>query len=517
MILADYELPTDLWPHQRIGIRGVIAAAQADQRRLVLTAPCGAGKTRMMTELIEWATSAGMPTALYTSRRMLFRQTCRVLTNHGIEFGMRASGEETALLRNIQLCMTQSELSAVYKKQKRTLHRAKLVLIDEIHMQGGAAMQQIIQDHYAAGAIIVAFTATPLDLEGEWDKLIVAGSNSDLRRCGAHVPAICYCPDTPDLKHIKKYKVGEDLTDKENNKAIMRPGVFGRVFDHWQRLNPEAKPTILFGPDVAGSMHFAENFFAKGVSAAHIDAKNIWLNGQHLESNDENRAMLLEKSESGELTVLCNRFVLREGIDLPHIAHCIMATVFGSLQSYLQSGGRVIRSHPSLTEVTVQDHGGNYVRHGSLNADRDWELGQTAYKTTGIRAEAMREKPDLEPIICPKCGAGRLSGSKCINSACGYAYEKRSRTVVQIDGELKQVEGPTHRKHYVKQEPDTARKWETMYYRARSKKWNATFNQAAALFFYEEHYWPPKNLPFMPRDPADWFEKAASVPKERLI
>lgn len=515
MIRASYQLPTELWPHQATGIRGVIDAAGTDQRRLVLTAPCGAGKTRIMTELIEWGLSRGMASVLYTSRRLLFKQTARVLSNHGIEYGLRASGEEPALLRDVQIAMTQSELSAVYKRQRRGLHHAKLVLIDEIHMQGGGAMQQIIQDHHAAGAIVVAFTATPLDLEGEWDRLIVAGTNSDLRRCGAHVPAVCYCPDVPDLKHIKKYKVGEDLTDKENAKAIMRPGVFGRVLDNWRRLNTDGKPTILFAPDVAGSLFFAEQFYAKGIAAAHIDAKTIWLNGEQLPSDDDNRAMLLEKSQSGELAVLCNRFVLREGIDLPHIACCIMATVFGSLQSYLQSGGRVIRSHPSLTEVTVIDHGGNYTRHGSLNADRDWELGQSSYKTTGIRAEAMREKPELEPIVCPKCHACRLSGPTC--HKCGYSHAKRSRTVVQINGELKQVEGPTFKKHYTKQEPDTARKWETMYHRAKSKKWNATFNQAAALFFYENHYWPPKNLPLMPKDPSDWFERAASVPKERLI
>lgn len=515
MIRASYQLPTDLWPHQGTGINGVISSYMAGLRRLVLTAPCGAGKTRMMIELLLWAMANGMPAALYTSRRMLFKQTCKVLENHGIEFGVRASGKDTHLLRNIQIAMTQTELSAVYKRKTRTLHPAKLVLIDEIHMQGGAAMQQIIQDHAASGAVVVAFTATPLDLEGQWDKLIVAGKNSDLRRCGAHVPAVCYCPDTPDLKHIKKYKVGEDLTDAENHKAIMRPGVFGRVHEHWLRLNPEQKPTILFAPDVAGSLHFAEQFYEHGISAAHIDAKNIWLNGEQLPSDDDNRSMLLEKSQSGELAVLCNRFVLREGIDLPHIACCIMATVFGSLQSYLQSGGRVIRSHPSLEDVTVIDHGGNYIRHGSLNADRDWELGQSRYKTTGIRADAMREKPEIEPIICPKCHACRLSGPTC--HRCGFTHAKRSRTVVQFNGELKQVEGPTFKKHYTKQEPDTAAKWEQMYYRGKSKKWDATFNQVAAYFLHEEHYWPPRNLPLMPIDPADWYEKVSSVPKERLI
>lgn len=512
MMLTSYQIPIDLWAHQQRGVQGVIEAIAAGDRRIVLTAPCGAGKTRMMTTLLEWAQSEWWSAALYTSRRLLFDQTHRVLESHGIEHGLRASGHKPALLKDVQLCMTQSELAAVYKQKRRELHRAKLVLIDEIHMQGGGAMQQIIQDHYDNGGATVAFTATPLDLEGEWDRLIVAGVNSELQRCGAHVKAYHYCPDEPDLKHIKQYKVGEDLTDKDNSKSIMRPGVFGRVFDNYVKLNPDGKPTILFAPDVAGSLFFAEQFYKQGVRAAHIDAKQIWLDGEYLPSDDETRAMVLKGSQDGSIGVLCNRFVLREGIDLPHIGHCIMACVFGSLTSYLQSGGRVIRSHPSLTEVTVQDHGGNYVRHGSLNADREWELGQTSYRLTGMRAEAMRQKPETEPIVCPKCGACRLSGPKC--HKCGHSCNTRSRQVVQINGDLKSVEGPTYKPHRIKQMPDTAKKWERYYYSQRRA--NRTFNQAYGWFMHEEHYYPPKSLPLMPKDPADWFEKISAVPKERL-
>ncbi len=511
-MISTYQIPSDFWDHQATGVCGVIDAYLAGKRRIVLTSPCGGGKTRMMIALIEWATSEWMPSILYTSRRMLFKQTGLVLSEHGIEYGMRASGCKPALLKSVQLAMTQTELHAVYKRKKRALHEAKLVLIDEIHMQGGEAMRRIIQEHHDAGAIIVAFTATPLDLQGEWDELVIAGTNSQLRKCGAHVPAITYCPDQPDLKHIKRYKVGEDLTDEENHKAIMRPGVFGRVYDNWKLLNPDCRPGILFGPDVAGSLYFCEQFSKKGVRAAHIDAKRICVDGNEYESTDDTRAQLIAESEAGQIAVLCNRFVLREGIDLPHIAHCIMACVFGSLTTYLQSGGRVIRSHPSLTEVIVQDHGGNYIRHGSLNADRQWELCQSDYKTTGMRLEGMRERPDSEPIICPKCGAGRLSGPKCLQ--CGHSCQRRSRMVVQISGELKEVEGPSFKPHRIKMLPDTTKKWERYYYSQRRA--GRTFNQASAWFFHEEHYYPPKNLPFMPKDPADWFEKIVNVPKERL-
>lgn len=503
-----------LWGHQTRAIEEATGAIDAGVRRIVLTSPCGGGKTVMMTELIGWANDRHWPTCLYTSRKLLHKQTAGVLEGEGIEFGMRASGQPVALLRDVQLCMTPTELSAVYKQKRRELHHAKLVLIDELHMQGGAAMEQIIADHLADGAAVIGFTATPLDLLGTWDQLVVAGTNSELRECGAHVLCRHFCPDQPDLRHIKKYRVGEDLSDKDNAKAIMRPGIFGRVWDNWRTLNPDGKPTILFAPDVAGSLWFAEEFHKRGVRAAHIDAKTIWISGRAHPKTDELAQQVLAQSESGEVEILCNRFVLREGIDLPHIGHGIMATVFGSLTSYLQSGGRLIRAHPHLDEVTCQDHGGNFVRHGSLNSNRNWQLGQSSYKTTGLRMEQMRERPDMEPIICPKCFQARLSGAVC--PKCGEFGQKRSRLVVQISGDLKQVDGPSFKPRYVKQKPDTAQKWERMYYRARSKKWDATFNQAEALFYREEHYYPPRNLPLMPQEPGDWFEKVTQVPKERL-
>src|SRR5688572_31989517 len=37
------------------------------------------------------------------------------------------------------------------------------------------------------------------------------------------------------------------------------------------------------------------------------------------------------------------------------------------------------------THATLQDHGGNWWRHGSLNADRDWRPDETANGMTGDR------------------------------------------------------------------------------------------------------------------------------------
>ena len=523
--MSDYQWPAEFWPHQLRACNAVVNGIASGQRRTILTAPCGCGKSKIMAALTEYGSSEWWNTILYTHRRMLLRQTAGVLERHGVDFGMRASGYKTALLRSVQLAMVQTERSAVLSKKSRPLHSAQLVLSDEIHALGGDTLPELHRQHHEQGAAVIGVTATPLDLVGEWDNLIVACTTSEGIACGALVPAVTYCPDEPDMKHIGRQKIGEDkigkdLTDRENATVMMgvdgkfRPKIFGRVFSHYQRLNPEHKPTILFAPDVAGSIYFAEEFTKHGIRAAHIDAKQIWYNGEYADSDDENREKLLRAFESGEVQLLSNRFILREAIDLPCVAHAIFACVVGSLKSWLQMGGRAIRHHPTTPFVTIQDHGANFRRHGPLDADREWVLGMKGHTITGVRQDIMREHPEMEPITCPQCGAMRLSGPTCLQ--CGFCCRKHSRMVVQVNGELKRVDGPSYKPRFVQRKPDTERNWIRTYHSARQPKWDTTFRGAAGYFQHKYGYYPPADLPFMPRDHADWYERVVDVPKSRL-
>lgn len=505
---------SDRWPQQVRAFTETLSALARGVNRLCVTSPTGSGKTGMMIEQIEHGVKERLPVALYTQRRMLYDQTCHKLDKAGIDYGKRASGHEANTFPDVQMCMMQTELSAVYKREYRKLHNAKLVLIDEAHTACGDTFKRIMDDHVAAGAVVVGYTATPLDLEG-YDELLIAGTMSECLRIGALVKPETYAPDEPDLRHIKRYQVGQDLTEKENVKSIMRPGVFGRVKDAWKKHNPDGKPTLLFGPDVAGSLFFAQEFFKAGVHSAHIDGEQIWCNGQFYNTENEAREWLAGMSMRGEVQVVCNRFVLREGIDWPWIEVGSFATVFGALTSFLQSGGRLLRAHPGKEKCIILDHGGNWHRHGSLAVDRHWQLGMTNRRVASERQDRLREKKEDEPITCPQCGKVRGSGSKC--PACGFEAHRRARMVVQIDGSLKEVKGEIYKARVQKQFPNTQQLWTQIHWRARSKKWNATFKAAEALFFHENHYWPPHTLAFMPKDPTDWYKKVNEVPKEALI
>jgi len=513
------------WPHQVRAHAEVTSSIEFGDRSLCVTSPTGGGKTRMMLKLLDWASETRRRAVLYTNRRLLLDQVQNVLDGAGVGYGIRAAGYKPDRDHVVQVASIQTEHTRVHRLKTWAPCPADLVLVDEAHQQASPAACEVIDAHKRAGAAIVGFTATPIDLAHVYRRLIVAGTTSELRACGALVPAEHYGPDEPDFKSFKGElpPAGDDLTAKQIRGLIMRPGIFGRVKDALFKYNPDLRPTILFGPDVAGSLWFAEHFHAAGIPAAHIDGN--WISyGETMadgspvliQSNRANREELLAKSQSGEIVVICNRYVLREGIDAPWISHGIFATVIGSLSSYLQAGGRLLRAHPSLDHVTVQDHGGNWWRHGSLNSDRSWDLTWTTNMIAGVRAENLRNKSEPEPICCPQCKFIRKGGRQC--PRCGYVPKIRSRDVVQSDGSLRPLTGDIFKPRRQATASERAQQdWEKIIHRARSKKWDATFAQAEAMFA-KEHNWayPPRSLRLMPIEPADWFRKVRDVPTSRL-
>ena len=509
----------DRWPHQIAGLQAVKDCIRRGERRILLTSPTGMGKSLIARDLIDWYTDNGKRVSVYSNRKLLIEQLSRGLDAACVGHGVRAAGVVGDEAEAVQVSSIQTEYSRCVKRKVSELHQADLVIVDEAHLFNNEMSKAVLDLHYAMNAVIVGMTATPIGLEEMYHVLVQAGTNSAGRACGALVPALHYGPTEPDLSKIGRIQIGEDLTEQQNRKAIMVPGIFGHVFEWWKRLNPEGKPTILFAPGVPESVWFAEQFWKMGVPAAHIDGEEVWVNGNVVRSSAEARAEVLRQSRGGDVRVICNRFVLREGVDAPWLNHGILATVFGSLQSYLQSGGRLLRSSPETDRVVVQDHGGNWHRHGSLNADRVWRLDDTAAIVAGRRCEQLRGGADTasqpkEPVRCPQC-ARIITSWKC---ECGLTLNPRakSRPVVMADGTLREMRGDIFRARVHRELPNTAKLWAQAYWRAKNSKNRMTFNAALGLFCHEHGYYPPLTSKGMPKDPDDIYRPVASVPMERL-
>lgn len=496
------------WPHQTYALAAAEEAVFVNHRRICITSPTGGGKSLVQRKIIDW----GLPTVLLCYRTMLFEQLARGLDSHGIPYDMQASGYAPTISANCQLGMIHT-VERRWTKGERDLPEAQIVLVDEGHSETGKRIRSILDEYEKRGATVIFFTATPLGMRAlKVDKLIQAGTTSDLRKCGALVPAHTFAPDEPDFRAFKK-QFGAVLQYKKDMRRRMLARIFGSVLEHYPVFNPDMRPSILFAPDVESSRWTCDEFNKAGIPWSHVDSDTIILNGEEMPSSKETREWLRQASESGETKGVSNRFVLREGIDWPHLYHCIFACTFGGVTSYLQSGGRILRAHPSLDHVVVQDHGGNYHRFDSLNADRVWSLDDTDRSIQEKHYADLRGKKKPEPIVCPKCSKVRPSGRVC--PKCGHIEAGRRRRVIQTDGTLREVKGDIYKPRRVNTKPDAHKKWIGCYFRAL--KSGKTFNQARGLFQHENNGTVPgDDFPLVPLFEADWTQHVADVPRDRL-
>lgn len=501
------------------------------QFRLCLESPTGSGKSVILAELL----LGPYRQIVFTHRKILLKQLSAVLTKHGVRHGFRASGRKPDPEAHIQLAMIQSEVSLA-KKYRAMLtaaaecnepvgpgiervrpFNADLVHIDEMHVQRGGTYQTIFNDYYAAGASIVGYTATPSDLGGMVDECHRVVGVPELIRQGFLCPPRvfgCGQPDAKLLEKLRRDSRGEYLPG-ELDKIVKPEVIFGNVVHHYKRLNPDGRPFVLFAHSVKASLWWAQMLTNKGIPTAHIDAKDIWVNGQLLKSDDQSRQKIFDMLANGELAGVSNRFVLREGWDCPAIGHAILTCPFGRRTSYVQACGRVLRPYPNREYAIVQDHSGSSLNHPELDSGEAWDWELPAGVPEKIRISRMREDEIPEPIICPQCMGQRAIGDTC--PYCGFRYPKHAHYVIQSDGSLKLVQGRMFKPRHVRRKEGDEKTWKRLYW-STVKNSARTAEQAYVYYAYKNNWrWLPRDLPLMPRDQADWFVPLRNVPPERLI
>jgi superfamily II DNA or RNA helicase len=468
-----------------------IQSALCSHSSVCAVAPTGFGKTRISQMLIKDWQSKQKRWAFLTHRKLLFSQTHEAFRKAKLYHGCRASGyEHLASNARGQLIMLPSERSAL-SSGKRQMHNAEYVIIDEWHCNKSGFAQELTEKYLAAGAKVIGFTATPVDMGGVAQQLTVMSNNSQLRQVGGIVVCDTYAPDEVDMRDVKRMATGE-FNQKAMGEKFMVQQVVDSVIDRWIALNPKQTPTLLFAPGVKESLWFCDQFLQRGIAAAHIDGESIYLgereqDGSHIihRSKQGMRDKLAQMSKSGAVKVVCNRFVMREGVDWPWLQHGIWACTLGTEEGWVQSGGRILRAYPGVSRVTIQDHGGNWWRHGSLNADREWALHETRIE------REKRQKADAESgaasqaMNCPSCKRIVQKQQWMISRQCpfcGYRFNASVREVIQTGGKLKKVSGDAIKVKKTYAEAQKA--WNSIYYACRNSKrqYSSTFNQAVARF-----------------------------------
>lgn len=241
----------------------------------------------------------------------------------------------------------------------------------------------------------LGLTATPVRSDGTplgdlFDELITVASIRDLTEQGYLVPCEVIGPD----RHQGSQKLAQEPVAA------------------WQQYARNLR-TVVFARSVQHAKDLAEQFRAAGARATHVDGATPQVIREHT----------LDDFRRGKLDVLVNMFVLTEGFDAPGAECCLLARSCGSLGTYLQMVGRVLRPAPGKTKALLLDLPGVVHNHGMPDADREYSLDGE-----GIRSV---KKPSLRQ--CKQCGAVHPPAPAC--PRCGHVYpvEDKTPSVTGVD------------------------------------------------------------------------------------
>lgn len=402
MILRDY---------QQRAVENIIAALD---RRPVLVAPTGSGKTVMAVEVVRRVNRA---TLWLAHRKELIDQAAAQLESLGLNVGIIMSGYYPMPLARTQVASVQTLI-------RRDRPAAELIIVDECHHATADSYRSILDGY--PGASVVGLTATPFRLDGRglgnlFGEIIVAAYADDLCAAGVlHRPRV-WAPRIPDLRGLRVV-AGDYSLDALSKRMNTTTGNVG-IVESWRKL-ADGLRTVVFAVDREHSIAIADAFRDTGVSAEHIDGTT---------PRDE-RDAILARLASGETLIVSNCMVLTEGWDLPALECAIIARPTASLCLHLQMIGRVMRAADGKEGAIVLDCAGNHHVHGLVTRRLVYTL---------LDSDTVGYSDPLDIRRCRNCGLMfELRAAQC--PECGWTPKKdeirREAPHIHGDGQLSEFD-----------------------------------------------------------------------------
>jgi superfamily II DNA or RNA helicase len=507
-----------------------------------------------MLAMTMWANEQEKRTLIFTNRILLTEQTRRVFQGEGVLAGVVAASmpqyeyeESPVQIASIQTVLSKRRMDDSYWLD------GDLVLVDEVHQVATGESAALLNEYKERGSKVCGITATPLGVSNVCDKLIVAAGTRELQEAGILAYARWFAPCELDTRKLVKGKVDLSLSENDARRtwgplsgdSLVRTRIVGNILEHYERLHPSKVHTLAFAPGVKESLWAAQHCYGRGIRALHIDGDDFWCDGKVYDrkSADDQFQKFMQEWRDGDIPIVWNRFVMREGIDEPQIECLMLATPVGSYRSFLQMVGRGLRvSEETPHAVKVLDFGGNWWRHGSVNVNVSWdEVFECDDPDTLSKNRIAEHRETGESVgrACPKCGmVHKAKGRFLYCEYCGHEMfkGKASRPIIQADGTLTEVNGEPIKQWKIKSMPGNEKRVEGLYwnafrkYRPSDTRTHVTFNELFQQFFYKtaveagsktkpafwKAYYPPRNTPGFPRHPNDWHRLVGEVDQWRL-
>jgi len=339
---------TDLRPYQGAIIAQCNQIIANGQRRPLIVAPTGAGKTVIAAAIIKTAVADLRRVLVLGHTREIIKQTSLKLSGYQVEHGIIQADLEGNFNQSVQVASIQTLWSRAMRTDRMALPATDLLVIDEAHHCPANTYRQIIKSY--PNAVLIGLTATPCrgdgrGLGGIFDLLVECPQVPELIHQGFLVRTHVYAPVDPDLKRVKT-RVG-DYVVSQLAERMDRDDLVGDIVSHWHKYGQRRK-TVCFTVDVKHSIHVRDEFNKSGVIAEHVDGS----------TPKAERDAVLARLASGETELVTNCMVLTEGWDLPDVSCVILARPTKKMGLYRQMVGRVLRPAPGKFNAIVLDHSG---------------------------------------------------------------------------------------------------------------------------------------------------------------
>lgn len=387
----------DLRPYQSEAIASLTTGWTPRRNRLAVVLPTGAGKTVVLSHLIDQhLRQHGGRALVIAHREELIQQAAakvRAVAPH-LKVGVVKAGRNEH--RGVDVIVASIQTLAVGRR-RAAITGIGLVVVDECHHAAADSYVEVLA-HFGAwnGVPVAGFTATMTRTDGGladvWQDVVFKLDILDLM-AGGHLVDVRGKRVTVEGLDLDTVKTSRgDLQDGQLGQAMEDSGAARVVADAYVEHAVD-RPGVVFTPTVATAQGMAEALTGAGITAAAV-----WGDMPR-----EDRAATLARYKAGEVQVLTNCMVLTEGFDAPWASCAVIARPTKSPGLYVQMVGRVLRPAPGKVDALVLDVMGSSTRHklasiidlteGKATAVRD---GQSLIEATTDRQPPASVIGDVE-------------------------------------------------------------------------------------------------------------------------
>jgi superfamily II DNA or RNA helicase len=491
---------TMLRPYQTDVIGAFHTAVDRGQRRIIICAPTGAGKTLVGAAIINDLVhnKLNKSVLVLAHRREIITLTSTKLRAAGVAHGIIQAGTPGRPLEAVQVASIQTLWVRTMHTRTMDLPPADLLVIDECHHAPAETYRTVIAAY--PNAVLLGLTATPCrgdgrGLGGIFEVIIETPQVAELIKQKYLVGTRVYAPCDPDLRGVR-VQAG-DYVENQLAERMDRPQLVGDIVTHWHKFG-ERRKTVAFAVLVEHSIHIRDEFLKAGVRAEHIDGSTPKLE----------RDATLARLASGEIDLVTNCMVLTEGWDMPDVGTCILARPTRKMGLYRQMVGRVLRPAQGKPDAVILDHSGAVFRHGFVEDPVEWTLDPDRRAESPVHQK--RGAIDGRLLECTQCGVVRIAGQPCWH--CGFLPQRPPRAAPIRDGELALVDGSRRAKANGYDPAERAR-WHAMLIQIGIER---SYKPGWAAHQYKTKFgaWPPSGSAPLPIPPMP---EVRSWVRSRLI